>query len=149
MTGICQNWDLEMKHSQANAGTAVVELAIVLPILFTIVLGSIELCNMVAMKQVVAEAAYGGALEAMKPGTEESDVLSHINTELAARNFQSHVVYVKRGDGRNPGQSQFRKAKRGDEIVVVVTGQVNINAIGPLLFTRGKEVTGRAVTIKQ
>ena len=43
---------------QSRRAAAVVELAVCLPLLFTIFFGSIEACNVIFLKQAVTAAAY-------------------------------------------------------------------------------------------
>ena len=46
---------------------AVVELAVCLPVLVLIIMGSIEACNLTFLKQKLTEAAYQGAMVATQP----------------------------------------------------------------------------------
>ena len=54
-------------------GTAAVEFAICLPVLITIVLGSIEATNAIFLKQHLTAAAYEAARKATAPGRTSSD----------------------------------------------------------------------------
>ena len=119
-------------------------MAACLPLIFTIVFGSIEACNMIALKQIISESAYDGALVALKPGSNESDIISNINTVLAARNVTPSSVTVS-GEAGAP----FNTLAHGDKVIVTVEASTDGNVVGPQLFGFTRTVAGEATAIKQ
>ena len=129
---------------QQKTGTAVVELAVCLPVIFAVVFGSIEACNMIALKQIICESAYDGALVAVRPNSTEADIVSSINAVLAARNVTPQTVSVT-----GPGGISFNAISRGDPITVTVEALTDGNIVGPQPFGFASMVSGAATGIKQ
>ena len=76
------------KKKKNNRGTATTELAVCMPVLTLIIFSSIEACNLIHIKQVVAAAAYEGALVASKRGAEETAVQNRVEDLLDARDIK-------------------------------------------------------------
>ncbi|MCM2369014.1 TadE/TadG family type IV pilus assembly protein [Aporhodopirellula aestuarii] len=125
-------------------GTALVELAICMPIFFLIVFASIEACNMISMKQIICEAAYEGALVASKPNTTASEVVTRVNTTLASRGVTPADVFVAGADG-----TAFSGVERGDTVTVTVDAVTDDNAVGPQLFGFAKTLSSSLSAVKQ
>ncbi|SMP48098.1 TadE-like protein [Neorhodopirellula lusitana] len=125
-------------------GTALVELAICMPVFFLIVFASIEACNMIAMKQIICESAYEGALVALKPNATESDVVSRVSTSLAARGVKPSGVYVTGENG-----AQFSGVAQGEIVTVKVDASTDKNAAGPQLFGLAKTLSSSLSAVKQ
>jgi Flp pilus assembly protein TadG len=132
------------RKTNARSGTAVVELAICLPIIFVIVFASIEACNMIALKQIISESAYDGALNALRPDSEEAEIIASINAVLAARNVTPSNVLVE-----GEGGSGYDSIGHGDTVTVTVAAETNGNVVGPQLFGFAKTVSCTTTAIKQ
>ena len=132
-------------HEQhTRSGAAVVELAVCLPIIFVIVFASMEACNMIALKQIITESAYDGALVALKPNAVEADVIARINTVLAARNVTPADVHI---DGE--GGAAYSSLRHGDMVTVTVQVQTSGNVPGPQLFGFAQTLSCDATAVKQ
>ena len=131
-------------RKQTRSGTAVVELAVCLPLIFTIIFGSIEACNMIALKQVLAEAAYDGALVALRSDADETAIIANINAVLAARNVTPSNVQIQ-----GPGGSSFDSITHGQSVSVTVEAHTNGNVLGPQLFGLSKTLSAVATASKQ
>jgi Flp pilus assembly protein TadG len=129
---------------QERSGTAVVELAVCLPVIFVIVFASIEACNMIALKQIISESAYDGALVALKPDAEELDIIADINTVLASRDVTPSNVFIQGNGG-----AAFDSLSNGDTVTVTVEAETNGNVVGPQLFGFAKTLSSTATGIKQ
>jgi len=129
---------------QERSGTAVVELAVCLPIIFVIVFASIEACNMIALKQIISESAYDGALVAFRPDAEELDIIADINTVLASRDVTPSNVFIQGNGG-----AAFDSLSNGDTVTVTVEAETNGNVVGPQLFGFAKTLSSTATGIKQ
>ena len=75
-------------------GTAAVELAICLPVLSLVIFGSIEMCNVIHLKQTLTEVGYVGALVGSQPRATEVEIVQRVQTVLAARNIAGASVSV-------------------------------------------------------
>jgi Flp pilus assembly protein TadG len=132
------------RKKQTRSGTAVVELAVCLPLIFTIIFGSIEACNMIALKQILSEAAYDGALMALRSDSDETAIISNINSVLAARNITPSNVQIQ-----GPGGSNFDSITHGQSVSVTVEAQTDGNVLGPQLFGLAKTLSAVAIASKQ
>lgn len=135
---------MRIHRGRKRSGTAVVELAVCLPVIFTIVFASIEACNMIALRQVICESSYDGALTALKRDSEEADIVANINTVLAARNVTPSSVTVQGAAG-----APFNSLTAGDMVVVTVVADTNGNVVGPQLFGFAQSLTASSTAIKQ
>ncbi len=68
----------------ARTGAAVVEFAMVAPLLFMLTLGMMEVSRMVMVKQLLINASREGARLAVLPGSTSAEVLERVSTELKA-----------------------------------------------------------------
>jgi hypothetical protein len=75
-------------------GVAVVELAIVLPVILIMVLGTIEVCQRVFLRQTATIVAYEGARLASRRSTTRSDVLIRCDELLSERRCVGGTVTV-------------------------------------------------------
>ncbi|TWU17713.1 TadE-like protein [Novipirellula galeiformis] len=121
-----------------------VELAVCMPVLFLVVFASIEACNMIAMKQVICESAYEGALVALKPDATESDVVDRVNATLASRGVTPSEVSVA-----GAGGAAYSTLARGDTVTVTIQAATNGNIAGPQLFGFTHSLSSQLTAIKQ
>jgi len=130
--------------AEQQRGAAVTELAICLPILFLIIFGSIEACNLITLKQIATQAAYDGTLIAVRRGSSESDITNSTTTVLNARGIASSTITIQ-GESGTP----YASLSRGDEVGVTVELPANGNVVGPQLFSRGQLIEVELVGMKQ
>lgn len=73
-------------HAQqpARTGAAVVEFAVVAPLLFLLTFGMMEVSRMVMVKQLLINASREGARLAVLPGATSAEVLELVSDELTA-----------------------------------------------------------------
>jgi Flp pilus assembly protein TadG len=117
-------------------GVAATEFAVCLPIIVLLVLGTIEACSMVFLKQALAVAAYEGARTAIIPGATVDQVKAASIQVLKDRNIDGGVVTVKPTniDALNPG----------DFVDVTVSAPCNANSIVRNKFYKGRTLTSNA-----
>ena len=120
---------------------AIVELAVCLPVLILIILGSIESCNYIFLKQALTEAAYQGSLAAIKPGATSSDVRDSIQGILDARNISSTTITIANG--------QYSILSSGDEFAITVEAQTSTNRVVPHVVAGLNSVESTTTAIKQ
>ena len=97
------------KGRRGRVGGAVVELAICLPILTLLVIGTIETCDLIFLRTAMTTAVYAGTLEAAKQEADEASVVARIRESLDASQISGATVAVSGLGGRSfddtpPGQ---------------------------------------------
>lgn len=122
----CGRKDAGARH--VRRGVAVAELAVCLPILFLVIFGSIEACNLLFMRQTLVAAAYEGALLGSRPGTTEAEILARVQTTLAARYVTSTSVDV------DVNASDFAALRVGEKFTVHIEATSAGNDLGLNLF---------------
>lgn len=83
-----RGWLAKAKHARCHpsvrTGAAVVEFAIVAPLLFMLTLGMMEVSRMVMVKQLLINASREGARLAVLPGATSAEVSQLVSRELTA-----------------------------------------------------------------
>lgn len=117
-------------------GVAATEFAVCLPIVVLLVVGTIEACSMIFLKQSLEIAAYEGARTAIIPGATKANVEAACNQILADRKVKGASISVKPSD--------IDALKPGDYVDVTVTAPCNNNSVVPNTFYRGKTLSSSA-----
>ena len=112
-------------------GTAVPELAICLPVLFVIIFGSIEITNLIFLRQTLVEASYEGALLGSQKNTTEAEILQRVQATLAARDIEGGSVWVDVTSAAN-----YDALAVGESFSVHVEAPSGLNIPGPTLLTQ-------------
>lgn len=122
----------QFPSKQYRHGVAVVELAICLPIIVVILLGTIEACRMIQVKQDLAVVAYEGARVGILPGS-----------TAAVVNFQCDLLMQDRGiNGYTINLSNDPATMdRGDRFTVTVNAGCSENSLVGAIFYEGKTLT--------
>ena len=76
-------------------GAAVVEFAVVAPLLFVLTLGMMEVSRMVMVKQLLINASREGARLAVLPGTTSDEVLALVSHELTTYSVNGVNVQIQ------------------------------------------------------
>ena len=126
-----------------RCGTAIVEFAISLPIVFILVFGGIEIANAIFLQQFVTEASYHGTLDALKPGSLEANVITGINDVLQTRGVVNADIEIKGTDG-----SAFDSLAPGSPFYVQVSLDHGENYSGPIV-QQFFDLTAKSVTLRQ
>ena len=122
-------------------GAAVVELAICLPTLLILVFGSIELTNMIFLKQAITAAAYEGARTAIRTDTNDAQVWTRVNELLAVRNVRQAQIQV--------APSLVDQLPRGTPITVRVSAPISANRLGLTSFITDRMISGAVTMVKE
>lgn len=85
-------------RSKVRVGAATVELAFCLPAMLLIVMGTIEVCQRIFLRQSAVLVAYEGARLAVRSTSSTGDVLARCNQLLIERRIQNGVVTVTPSD---------------------------------------------------
>ncbi len=84
--------------SQRRVGAAVVELAVLIPVLFTVAFGTLEVCNRMYLRQTASVAAYEGARLAARRTITQTQVESRCLDLLNGRRVVGGTVTVTPGN---------------------------------------------------
>lgn len=85
----------------AHKGIAAVEFAVCLPMILMLLMGTIEACSMIYLKQTLSVSAYEGIRAAILPDATPASVLDRANAVLTARGVSDGVVTISPADFAN------------------------------------------------
>ena len=127
-------------HGGKRRATATVELAVLLPVILIIVLGSIESASMIFLRQALVQSAYEAAKVAVKTG----DSTQSRNTALAVtKGRRINRVSI------NFEPTDVKNAKRGSLIRVNITAPGDTNSVIPFGVFRGRTISATAVMARE
>lgn len=122
-------------------GAAVVEMAVVAPVLLVIAMGTLEATNAIHLKQSLEVCAYEGARVALLPGTEPQNVTAACESMLADRGVKDATV------GLNP--ASYSKLPYGTEITVEITAPLSKNSIMGMLVLGDRKISSEVTMMKE
>lgn len=123
-------------RNRGRRGVAATEFAVCLPVLMLLLLGMLEACTMIFLKQSLAVAAYEGAHTALTAGATDSDVQRVCQAILDDRRVQGGTVEII------PGSLSL--INEGEYLEVRVSAPTDANAILPVRFFRGMTLRSSA-----
>ncbi len=112
-----------------------------LPALILLLLGMLEACSMIFIKQSLACAAYEGVHTAVSPGATAADIRRACLDVLADRGVAGASVDVLPGDPQGVAEGRF--------IEIRVSTGTDANSLLPLRFFRGRTLTASASMMKE
>ena len=129
------------RQSDRRHGVAVSELAVCMPVLVLIVLGTIEGCAMIFLQQSLSIAAYEGARIALVPKAEAVNVKYQCELILKERGVNDAAAKVTPVD--------FAAAQEGSWIKVETSAPFNSNSlVGGWIFS-GRTNTASVQMMKE
>ena len=131
----------ERRRSRQRSGNAAVELAITLPLMMTIVFGSVEVCQLIHSRQAIEAAAYQCALIGIDSEGTDADVVTRMNEILTQRGVQSGTVVTT--------PPSIEGLPRGTSISVVVSAPFAQNTWVPVRFVGAANIQSRCVMLKE
>ena len=120
-----------------RSGVAVVELAVCLPILVVLLIGTIEACVMLQLQQNLAVTAYEGARVGIMPGMDAGTVDFQCQLMLDDRNINGYTITL------DPVDPQSMNV--GDEFRVTITADCAANAVVGGMFFNGRTISESVV----
>jgi Flp pilus assembly protein TadG len=115
----------QKKH--ARTGATAVEFAFMVPVIFTMFIGSIEVTRLNFIRNTVSNACYEGARKAVSPGSTTAEAQTEAKRLI-------DTLGVGRGANVNVTSTP-------DTVTVTITVPVNQNSWGVTRFTSGINVT--------
>lgn len=132
---------LRHRKNPTRRGVAAAEFAVCLPVIVLLVLGMIETCSMIFLKQSLAVAAYEGAHMAVKPGATAGDVQTTCEGILSDRRVNAASIRVT--------PSTIESTPAGDYMEIRITAPSDQNSVLPLRFFRGSTIDAAAIVMKE
>ena len=137
----------QKRHSRR--GIAMVEMALVMPVFFLVVLGIIEFGRAMMVSNMVTSAAREGARMAVVDGSTNTDVTNAINTFLhqstgvSTSNISTTITVVPATGNADPS-NQVANSHTRDLITVKV--QIPFNSVALLKgnYLAGKKLVGQS-----
>lgn len=127
--------------TRRRGGTAVIELAVCLPVIILLVFGSIEAASFIFLKQSLSAAAYEAAREAIRNTSNNTISEARATNVLDARSVKDYTISFPNGESGT--------AIRGSEIVVLVTAPTQANSPLAGQFVANRQLTARVVMVKE
>jgi Flp pilus assembly protein TadG len=122
-------------------GVAATEFAVCLPVVVLLVLGMIECCTMIFLKQSLTVAAYEGVRTALEDRAVGADVLRTSQQILTQRRVQGGTTTINLPNVPAIPLGQF--------ITVTVTAPADLNSVIPGSFFRGQILSASATMMKE
>jgi Flp pilus assembly protein TadG len=123
-------------------GAAMVEFAIVAPLLFLLVLGIIEFTRMEMLTQTIIAAAQEGARSGVVPGSNSADVAAAANETLASGYVAAANVTVT--------PAEVAALKQGEPLTVTIAVPFDSNSWLPSpMFLRGKVLRSQCTMLRE
>ena len=122
-------------------GVAATEFAVCLPVIVLLVLGLIECCTMIFLKQSLTVASYEGIRTALEDRAVAADVRRTSQQILTQRRVRGGTIVVNPAD--IPG------TPTGQYITVTVSAPADRNSVIPGSFFRGRTLSASATMMKE
>ena len=133
---------LGRQRRQSRGGTATVEMAICLPVMIVLLLGSIETTDLVFLKEVLKTAAYEGARKATAPGQTSAAGQTAALRLLTERGIASGTVTVS--------PTVTSSTTTGTSVCVTVTAPMGSNSIlRPVVLQGISSVSAQVTMVRQ
>lgn len=129
--GVCRP-----RRAGKSRGVAATELAVCLPVVVLLVVGTIEACSAIFLKQSLTVAAYEGARTALAERQVAGSVQKACDQILNDRKVNGGTVTITPAD--------IASLKPGDFVDVRVFAPCNSNSLVPTTFYRGRTLSATA-----
>jgi Flp pilus assembly protein TadG len=130
-----------MQRRPMHRGAAAVEFAVIAPVFVAILLGTIEACSMVFLRQSVEMAAYEAARVSVVNQTTSGQVETAAKTILDSRKIKDYSIKISPVD--------FQKAAYGTFITIEVRAPCSKNGLIPSMFYGSRDVVGIVEMMKE
>ena len=117
------------------------ELALCLPLIVMLVLGSIEACSMIFLHHSLAIASYEGSRVAINYDATNQEVLDRCEFLVDARSVVGENITIV--------PANVATVPRGNPITVTVSAPCDQNAVLPPWFFGGRTLTAATTMVKE
>lgn len=122
-------------------GAAIVELAVCLPVMTLLVFGTLELCELMFLKQSMSVASYEAARLAARKDSTSAMVIGRCESILADRRVDGATVTLDPGD--------ITGLPRGTAIQVNIRAPLQANNTTALVLNQGLEVRQSTTMLRE
>jgi Flp pilus assembly protein TadG len=132
---------IRFRKAKSRKGTAVVELAICLPIIAVVVFASIEASSLVFLRQTLVQASYESVKVAVDPEATNANANAAAFQVTDGRNLEGVTVTLQPGNVQN--------VPRGATITVTVSAPGNSNSLFPFQMFNNRTISASATMVKE
>ena len=125
----------------SRRGIAAVEFAVCLPMIMMLLMGTIEACSMIYLKQTLSVSAYEGIRAAILPDATTSSVMDRANAVLTARGVRDGSVTIS--------PANFQTQPPETWITVSVTAAGGSNAVITGWYFDTQTISASATMMKE
>ncbi len=115
-------------------------MAVTLPLLITLVFGSMEMANAVFLRQSLNMAAYEAAKVITRPGTNEALARTRCQEVLTIRKVDTYTLTFT--------PTVTTATPRGTQVTITLSAPATNLSYGPLQFMSGKSMTSTVVMVR-
>ena len=134
----------------ARRGNALLDAALVLPILLSLMFGTVEYGHYFYWKHTLQGAAREGARTAITANAQNTEVINAVRTSMSAAGIDPAKYTVKIRNATDTADVDVRGVTTGNGVLVKVYAQWGTVGMRPLgLISAGKQVTGQTVMRKE
>jgi Flp pilus assembly protein TadG len=138
------------RTDRRRRGSAVMDAALVFPILISLTFGSVEFGHFFFVKHTLQGAAREGARAAITPTATNTDVTSTVTTAMTAAGFTSGQYTIAIRNATDTANADVSTVTAGTGVLVKVTANWGTIGLRPLgLIGTGKSVIGQTVMRKE
>jgi Flp pilus assembly protein TadG len=125
----------------ARSGAAVIEFAVCLPVIMATVLGAMETCSVIFLRQTLQATAYEAVRMAVDPNATTATVQSRADEMLREQHVHQGTVQFSPSD--------VATAAPGSSVTVVATAPLDANRLMPQWFFGPSDITVSCVMLKE
>ena len=123
-----------------RSGTAVLEMAVSLPLLITLVFGAMEMANAVFLRQSMNMAAYEAAKVITRPGSNEALARTRCQEIMTVRKVSAYTLTFS--------PTVTTATARGTQVTVTLSAPASNLSYGPMQFMTGKTLSTTVVMVR-
>jgi Flp pilus assembly protein TadG len=138
------------RDRKKRRGSAVMDAALVFPILISLTFGSIEFGHFFFVKHTLQGAAREGARAAITPTATNAEVTTAVTTAMTAAGFTNSQYTVAIRNANDTANADVASVTAGNGVLIKVSASWGTIGIRPLgLIGTGKSVIGQTVMRKE
>ncbi len=131
---------VSVRGRRKRSGTAVLEMAVSLPLLITLVFGAMEMANAVFLRQSMNMAAYEAAKVITRPGSNEALARTRCQEIMTIRKVSTYTLTFS--------PTVTTATARGTQVTVTLSAPASNLSYGPMQFMTGKTLSTTVVMVR-
>lgn len=129
------------RFSNARRGTATVELAVCLPLLFVLSMGAMEGASLIFLRQSLVQSAYETAKESVRANGSQANGLERGQQVLSFRNINGQSITFS--------PSNVDELPKGTPVTVTVSAPGDANSVFPFGPFKNQTISVQATMLKE